>query len=35
MNTGIYHLQKETVKDLPEKGNTENTVFPDYAKKES
>ena len=33
MNAGIYHLQKETLKDLPEKGDIENTVFPDYAKK--
>jgi NDP-sugar pyrophosphorylase family protein len=33
MNAGIYHLQKETLKDLPENGDIENTVFPDYAKK--
>ncbi|HET9009408.1 MAG TPA: nucleotidyltransferase family protein [Nitrosarchaeum sp.] len=33
MNAGIYHLQKEIVKDLPKKGDIEKTVFPDYAKK--
>jgi len=33
MNAGIYHLLKETVKDLPKKGDIEKTVFPDYAKK--
>jgi len=33
MNAGIYHLQKETLQDLPEKGDIEKTVFPDYAKK--
>jgi mannose-1-phosphate guanylyltransferase len=33
MNAGIYHLQKEILKDLPKKGNIEKTVFPDYAKK--
>jgi len=33
MNAGIYHLQKEILKDLPTKGDIEKTVFPDYAKK--
>jgi mannose-1-phosphate guanylyltransferase len=33
MNAGIYHLQKNTVKDLPKNGDIEKTLFPDYAKK--
>ncbi len=33
MNAGIYHLQKKLLRDLPKKGNIEQTVFPDYAKK--
>lgn len=33
MNAGIYHLKKEILKDLPEKGDIEKTVFPNYAKK--
>ncbi len=33
MNAGIYHLQKETLKDLPNKGDIEQTLFPYYAKK--
>ena len=33
MNAGIYHLQKEMLRDLPKKGDIEKTVFPDYAKK--
>ena len=33
MNAGIYHLQKEVLKELPTKGDIEKTVFPDYAKK--
>ena len=33
MNAGIYHLQKEVLKDLPSKGDIEKTLFPDYAKK--
>jgi NDP-sugar pyrophosphorylase family protein len=33
MNAGIYHLQKETLQDLPKKGDIEKTVFPYYAKK--
>jgi NDP-sugar pyrophosphorylase family protein len=34
MNAGIYHLNKETVKELPNIGDIEKTLFPDYAKKE-
>lgn len=33
MNAGIYHLEKTILKDLPEKGDIEKTVFPDYASK--
>ncbi len=33
MNAGIYHLQKDILKDLPKKGDIEKTVFPDYSKK--
>jgi len=33
MNAGIYYLQKELLKDLPNKGDIEKTLFPDYAKK--
>ncbi len=33
MNAGIYYLQKDILKDLPDKGDIEKTVFPDYAKK--
>jgi len=33
MNAGIYHLQKDILRDLPNKGDIEKTVFPDYAKK--
>jgi NDP-sugar pyrophosphorylase family protein len=33
MNAGIYHLQKEVLKELPNKGDIEKTLFPDYAKK--
>ena len=33
MNAGIYHLQKEVLKELPTKGDIEKTLFPDYAKK--
>ena len=33
MNAGIYHLQKDTLKELPNKGDIEKTLFPDYAKK--
>ena len=33
MNAGIYYLQKEILKDLPNKGDIEKTLFPEYAKK--
>jgi len=33
MNAGIYYLQKETLKDLPNNGDIEKTLFPEYAKK--
>ena len=33
MNAGIYHLQKEVLKELPVKGDIEKTVFTKYAKK--
>ena len=33
MNAGVYHLKKGILKDLPNKGDIEKTVFPDYAKK--
>lgn len=33
MNAGIYHLQKEVLKDLPTKGDIEKTLFPKFAKK--
>ncbi|NQV39876.1 MAG: nucleotidyltransferase family protein [Nitrosopumilus sp.] len=33
MNAGIYHLEKNMLKDLPDKGDIEKTVFPNYAKK--
>jgi len=33
MNAGIYHLQKDILKELPVKGDIEKTLFPDYAKK--
>jgi len=32
MNAGIYHLSKFITKDLPIKGNIENTTFPKYAR---
>lgn len=32
MNAGIYHLSKDIIKDLPSRGNIENTTFPKYAK---
>ncbi len=34
MNAGIYHLNKESIKDLPNVGDIEKTLFPDYVKKE-
>ncbi len=33
MNAGIYHLEKEVLKELPNKGDIEKTLFLDYAKK--
>ena len=33
MNAGIYHLNKETIKELPNIGDIEKTLFPAYAKK--
>ncbi len=33
MNAGIYYLQKEILKDLPNKGDIEKTLFPNFAKK--
>ena len=33
MNAGIYHLERQIIKDLPNKGDIEKTIFPDYAKK--
>lgn len=33
MNAGIYHLNQEMLNDMPDKGDIEKTVFPDYAKK--
>ncbi len=34
MNAGIYNLNKESIKELPNVGDIEKTLFPDYAKKE-
>ena len=34
MNAGIYHLKKETLKELPVVGDIEKTLFTNYAKKE-
>ena len=33
MNAGIYHLQKNILKDLPKKGDIEKTLFSKYAEK--
>jgi len=33
MNAGIYHLGRETLDDLPTRGNIETTLFPVYAGK--
>ncbi|MEM3006793.1 MAG: sugar phosphate nucleotidyltransferase [Candidatus Nitrosotenuis sp.] len=33
MNSGIYHLDKKIVKDLPSKGSIEEDTFHKYAKK--
>ncbi len=32
MNAGIYHLNRNILKDLPDKGDIEKTTFPEYAK---
>lgn len=34
MNAGIYYIQKEILKDLPNKGDIEKTLFSEYAKKD-
>ena len=34
MNAGIYHLNKEIIKELPDVGDIEKTLFPNFAKKE-
>ena len=34
MNAGLYHLDKDMVRDLPSKGDIEKTTFPEYAKDE-
>jgi mannose-1-phosphate guanylyltransferase len=34
MNAGIYHLSRETIKELPAIGDIETTLFPNFAKKE-
>ena len=31
MNAGVYHLGRDTLADLPESGDIERTLFPDYA----
>lgn len=33
INAGVYHLSKNMIDDLPTRGNIEDTVFPEYAKK--
>ena len=33
MNAGIYHLKKDALKELPNIGDIEKTLFPVYAKK--
>ena len=33
MNAGIYHLNREIIKDLPKVGDIEKTMFPKYAEK--
>ena len=33
MNAGIYYLSKNILRDLPNKGDIEKTLFPKYAKK--
>ena len=33
MNAGVYHLEREVLADLPESGDIEKTIFPDYARR--
>ena len=33
INAGLYHLSKDIIRDLPTRGNIEDTLFPEYAKK--
>ena len=33
MNAGIYHLGREVLYDLPDVGDIENTLFPEYARR--
>lgn len=33
MNAGIYHLNRETIKELPVIGDIETTLFPNFVKK--
>ena len=33
MNAGVYHLGREVLDELPETGDIERTLFPDYAKR--
>lgn len=33
MNAGIYCLEKKSIRDMPEKGDLEKTIFPDYARR--
>ena len=33
MNAGLYYLSREVIEDLPDKGDIEKTMFPNYAKK--
>lgn len=32
MNAGIYHLSRTVLRDLPEQGDIEKTLFPEYAR---
>ena len=33
MNAGIYYLQRDILKDLPDRGDIEKVLFPNYAEK--
>lgn len=33
MNAGIYYLENKILRELPDKGDIEKTLFPNYAKK--